>query len=62
METERVVCESIKDKVEAFLAGKVKKEEFNEFVAKSNAALDKLKAEKARSAEFWECFNATYYY
>jgi hypothetical protein len=49
------VCEDVKAGVERLVAGQMSTTEFEAFVAKSNAELDKLAVEKERQA--WEDLN-----
>lgn len=56
------VAQQIRDEVQRWVEGKVDPAEFEAFIKTSNAALDKLTAEKEKSAEFWEKYNSTCYY
>jgi hypothetical protein len=62
METAQTVVESIQARVKDWLAGKMDKNTFDDFIKTSDAKLTALKAKQERSAEFWRNYWATCYY
>ena len=56
------VCKDIEAGIKRLAAGEMDKKTFDEFIKTSNAKLDRIKAEKERSVEFWQRYNATCYY
>ena len=62
METAQTVVENIQAGVKDWLAGKMDKKTFDNFIKTSDATLNALKAKQERSAEFWRNYWASFYY
>ena len=59
---EQEVVQQIRDTVERWTEGKVDAKTFDAFLSESNKKLDAIKAQKERSAEFWQKYEATCFY